>query len=236
MDETPRQTPARETFAYNIEVVTSLMRLVDAQIDTLNREELPILREEIDRASDDVYAKGAVLVKYFTHRNTVEFQIRWYAVMLVTITEAYLQDALSFCAGLDPRLMNDSEQKATYAEIVAADSLHTLAEELRTRWARNFVDGGGPAFWIKRLTRMGVRGYPDALAAEMERLWGIRHLVVHQAGRVNPEFKRRHPDLSDAIGTTIQVNGTQIGSFALNVISFVNTTDRFLARRYLQTE
>jgi hypothetical protein len=88
----------------------------------------------------------------------------WQVVMLVTCVEAYLQDVLSASASIDPELMSESEQRALYADVIAADSLHELANELRARWARRWLSDGGPTRWISRLTRMGARGYPADLA------------------------------------------------------------------------
>src|SRR5207247_11316116 len=117
----------------------------------------------------------------------------WQVVMLVTCVEAYLQDVLSAAARADPDLMSKSQQLAPYADIIAATSLDELANELRARWARGWLADGGPTRWISRFERMGARGYPDDLAARLERIWGIRHVVVHSAGVATPDSVQRHP-------------------------------------------
>src|SRR5712691_7056860 len=88
-----------------------------------------------------------------------EVLVEWQAVMLVTVAEAYLQDALVFAAERNPSLMKDSEQAAKYDEVMVASSLDEVAAELRSRWARNFLEDGGPRRWKERLERMGARGF-----------------------------------------------------------------------------
>jgi len=62
----------------------------------------------------------------------------WQIVMLVTCVEAYLQDVLAAAAAVDPQLMDNSEQHATYPDVIDATSLDALAAVMRTRWARNW--------------------------------------------------------------------------------------------------
>jgi len=93
----------------------------------------------------------------------------WQVVMLVTCVEAYLENMLAAAASMDPELMSQSEQRALYADVIAATSLEALANELRTRWARKWLSHGGPTRWISRLGKMGARGYPDDLGPRLER-------------------------------------------------------------------
>ena len=92
----------------------------------------------------------------------------WQAVMLVTCVEAYLQDLLAAVASADPEFMADNQRIVTCAEVVSATSLDDLASELRHRWARGWVNDGGPKVWILRLTNKGVKDYPDGLASRLE--------------------------------------------------------------------
>jgi hypothetical protein len=227
-------TPAYKNFSLNIDRLLELFQLIDAQIEATNREVIPQLKDDLSSAKekDDVYGMGAALGKYLSIKAAANFQFQWYAVMLVTLTEAYLQDVLSYFASIDEKLMNDSDQKASYQEIMAADSIDNLAQELRERWARNFIDKGGPKVWIKRLYRSGARGYADGLAEKMECLWGIRHVVVHRAGKVSTDFVRRHSELGFSRGDEIKLDGDQITSYAISVIEFVKTTDKYFCFRY----
>jgi hypothetical protein len=95
----------------------------------------------------------------------------WELVILVTCVEAYLQDVLVGAASVDRRIMRESEQSAAYADVMAAASLDDLAIGLRVRWARGWLSDGGPRRWIKRLDKMGARGYPNDLPARLELLW-----------------------------------------------------------------
>src|SRR5271170_8138103 len=56
-----------------------------------------------------------------------ESMYEWIPVMLVTFTEAYLQDVLAYVATMDNSLMSESQQSAKYAEVLQADSVETLA-------------------------------------------------------------------------------------------------------------
>jgi hypothetical protein len=153
-------------------------------------------------------------------------------VLFVTFCETYLQDVLARCAALDRTLMGDAGQSASYDEILGARSIPAITNELRQRWARNFVDDGGPARWVDRLVRMGGRGYHTRAVPAMEVLWGIRHIVVHHAGIVTRDFARRHPDFPASIGKRLVLNADEAGTCATVVNHFVNTTDAFLTARY----
>jgi hypothetical protein len=80
-------------------------------------------------------------------------------VLMVTIVEAYLKDVLIYAAGMLPTLMEQSEQTASYRDVLSAQSLQEVINELRGRWAKQFVDKGGPTGWMKSLEAMGARGY-----------------------------------------------------------------------------
>jgi hypothetical protein len=177
-------TPAAATFLQNLFRLESFVGLIpdedpSARATAARSPLAPILRPSQPEYRD---AEGSAAA----------FAFQWFAVMLVTITETYLQDVLAFAAEVDPTLMAKSGQTAEYSEILAAHSIGELVEELRARWARGFLDDGGPTRWIDRLTRMGAR-FPDGIAGHMEPLWGIRHVVVHRAGVVTKDFERRHP-------------------------------------------
>ena len=152
--------------------------------------------------------------------------------MLVTCVEAYLQDVLTAAAGVDPELTSKSEQRALYADVIAATSLDALANDLRARWARGWVDDGGPSRWIERLGKMGARGYPDDLGPRLERFWGIRHVVVHAAGIATSDFVKRHPGVVKAIGNRVRVNSHDLEKFVHGVEDFVEPTDRYFLARY----
>jgi hypothetical protein len=156
----------------------------------------------------------------------------WQVVMLVTCVEAYLQDLLANAASVDPKLMDETQQVAPYADVISATSLDELASELRARWARGWLSDGGPTRWISRLTKMGVRGFPDGLALRLERIWGIRHVVVHAAGVATRDFVKRHPGVAAAAGDHVRVGLGELVEFIDSVRGFLEPTDRCFLKRY----
>lgn len=156
----------------------------------------------------------------------------WQVVMLVTCAEAYLQDVLTAAASVDPELMSKSEQRAPYADVIAATSLEALANDLRARWAHGWLSDGGPSRWVERLGKMGARGYPNDLGPRLERFWGIRHVVVHAAGVATADFVKRHPGVVKATGNRVRVNHHDLEKFVHAVGDFVEPTDRFFLARY----
>ena len=107
---------------------------------------------------------------------------RCIAVMLVTFVETYLQDVMSEVARNEPAIMNNTQQASEYEDVINSANIAELAEELRSRCARRFTDDGGPAKWASRLAKRGAGEYDRDAVATMERLWGVRHVVIHNAG------------------------------------------------------
>jgi hypothetical protein len=156
----------------------------------------------------------------------------WQIVMLVTCVEAYLQDVLAAAAAVDPELMHNSEQHATYPDVTEATSLEALAGVMRTRWARNWLSRGGPTRWIARLTKMGAKRYPSNLGPRLELYWGIRHLAVHSAGVATSDFIKRHPGVVKAVGDRVKVNPKYCKAFYEAVQEFITPTEEYFLRRY----
>jgi hypothetical protein len=152
-------------------------------------------------------------------------------VLFVAVVEAYLKDVLIFAAGVDASLMERTEQMVPYKNALNADSLEDLMLDFRSKWARKFVDSGGPTHWIESLEAMGARGYGSDTAAQMETLWGVRHLIIHSAAIANAEFIRWHPNLKAQRGKRFIVNNTQLKQWLAAMYDFVEITDRFFARR-----
>jgi hypothetical protein len=157
---------------------------------------------------------------------------QWVPVILVTIVEAYLKEVRIFEAKINPAVMDSSDQSVTYADVVRAQSIGDLTEEMQSKWARNFVDDGGPARWIEKLTRMGARGYDSQTADKMETLWGVRHVMVHSAGIPTREFVRRHPNFRVPVGANIRISLSQLSEWIRLVYHFVDITDCYFAQRY----
>lgn len=201
-----------------------LASVMASPVDGNAREALETEFRELDRLTSE-------------HRSAIENMDRrhssvmpWIAVMMVTFTEAYLQDVLAYLAAIVPSFMEKSEMRATYAEILAAEpiGISGLAAELRRRWARAFVDDGGPAKWIQKLERWGARGYDETLQARMELIWGIRHVVVHNAGTADREFVKRHAEFSVSVGQELAITPEHIDEWLKYPPAFVGTTDSFI--------
>ncbi len=160
--------------------------------------------------------------------------LEWIPVILVTMVEAYLKDVLIYQAKVDPAIMESTGQTASYAEVVSARSLEELTEELQSRWARKFVDDGGPVGWIKRLTKMGAREYRSEAASQMETLWGVRHVIVHSAGVATPDFVRRYPEIGAKVGESILIRSDKILAWVDVTYHFVDVTDFYFVQRYGQ--
>ena len=154
-----------------------------------------------------------------------------YVVMLVTFGEAFLHDGLAECALADRSIMGNSEQRASYSEVVALGTFEAVERELRSRWARNFVDDGGPKRWIARLSKMFGGEYPADLVVQMEEAWGVRHMVVHHAGVATADFVMRHPRLTGVAGQRLSLPLQLVLDYAEAIGRFVRVTDNAVGRR-----
>jgi hypothetical protein len=174
--------------------------------------------------------------RYTRTRQTVHERLGtatlWQVVMLVTCVEAYLQDLLAIAASADPKLMAESQRVVPYSDVISATSLDELASELRAHWARGWLRNGGPTSWISRLEKMGARGFPAGLAPRLERIWGIRHVVVHAAGVATADFVKRHPGVVAAAGDRVRVGSQDFGAFIVSAKDFMEPTERYFVRRY----
>ena len=120
---------------------------------------------------------------------------------------------------------------ASYEQLLKAESLKEVLVELRGKWAKNFVDNGGPTGWIKRLTAMGARGYRPSTLKLMEALWGVRHLTVHSAAIVTPEFVRQHPHFEKKVGDHFVVTNNHLKEWLAAIYDFVEVTDVYFVKR-----
>ena len=69
---------------------------------------------------------------------------------------------------------------------VQMSTIEELTEEMRVRWARNFVDDGGPVPWIDRITKMGREAMTSF--SDMNLSYG----QSSQGSSANGERKRVH--------------------------------------------
>lgn len=215
-------TPAATAFQKNFDRMGDVVALVASLFDPLVAQ---ATLNPIGPARDALERDLKRLV------TSVYLLNEWYVVMQVTFAEAYLQDVLVHWASEDPSAMRDSDQKATYAQVTTAESLDSVASEMRRRWARNFIDDGGPRKWLRKLRCMGARGYTDDLVDVLEEAWGVRHVVVHNAGIATTDFVTRHESFGVKVGESVVVHKDKILDYVEQIGEFVKATDAFFEAR-----
>lgn len=90
----------------------------------------------------------------------------WAVPMLVTFTEAYLQDAFALM------ISGACGRTALPGPIV---------DEISAKWIKNTIRSGNPHQWVNQLKKFGVTGYPDDLASNLQKTWDLRHDIIHSA-------------------------------------------------------
>jgi hypothetical protein len=158
--------------------------------------------------------------------------LSWQVAMRVSAVEVYLQDALTFLAVYDPDFIRGrgSEQTWGYDDFRTASDADAVLWAYCDRWARNFIGDGGPTRWAAALQRAGLGEFADADVAELEAMWGYRHMRVHNGGRFSPEFVRRHPTAAEAIWNDgLQL--AQVKAWIEKANAFVRTAERAIAAR-----
>jgi hypothetical protein len=90
----------------------------------------------------------------------------WAIPMIVTFTEAYLQDAFAL-------ILSGALAKAALPSPVV--------EDIAGKWVKGTIRSGNPHQWINQLKKFGVTGYPDDLATSLQRAWDLRHDIIHSA-------------------------------------------------------
>ncbi len=227
------QTSAAVRYGKNIKRLLSLIEVVNTawkpiinQLEDVSpKVPTAVPGDEVDKKLDILVTQGEAV---FTG---VQFAFEWYVVIIVTMAEAYLEDVLAAAAALDPKLMEKSEQRASYAEVIDARSLEHLADSLRHRWARNFIEDGGPSKWISRLNRMGLTPLTTDNVRKLEELWGLRHTVVHRVGVVDAEFVSRHPQLGHKAGDALSLSRDNVLAYFRSAGDIVGAIDSFFLKR-----
>ena len=171
---------------------------------------------------------------------TTELLVPWITVLFVTFLETYLQDVLAAAAWHDPSLMSPAkdpseiQQKVSYNEVAGARSVRELLHGMRMKWARNFVDDGGPTRWMRRLTLMGADGFNYEGLPVLEEATGVRHLLVHRSGIVGGEFLRHHPRFKEQRGKNLDLEVNELEAYRKEITHFVSTTDAHFIKRLPQ--
>ena len=221
---------AAQTLRTNFERMAGLIGILDEDSKRLQAVIADLKANQSAPDWEERYQKASKELKNFLPPR--KFAHQWYVVMLVAFTETYLHDILVAAAEADPTLMVESKQTISYTEVTEASSVAELALSMRSRWARNFIDASGPSGWIDRLTRMGARGYPSDLGTNLEEVWGVRHVVVHAAGRATADFVARHPAFDAETGEQLDLHGDQILGYVSLMTNFVEPTDSYVIKRF----
>ncbi len=225
-----RITGAMRTFLENTNRLQQLIEVIAKDADT-HRAAIDSL-QQIKEPGEVVSRFQGVTTQLQQYLAVRQFLHEWYCVMEVTFAEAFLHDVMVECAAVDAPLMAESKQAASYEDLQSAVSLESVLVQLRGKWAQNFIDRGGPATWIDRLSRMGARGFPPRLAERLEELWGVRHLVVHHAGSITQDFSKRHPTFVAISAGRLVLDKDKVLSYVKDVSTFVEVTNDFTVKRY----
>jgi hypothetical protein len=210
-----------EVFESNLE---HLMRLYDLRRGYMEHVQASMRKdlEKIARLPQETQSKAeinSILASLPERANkwleifqtTFPFLNVWELVMLVSFTEAYLEDVLILLVQKNPRWMQESDQKASYSEVSQAASIPELLGRMQRRWAKNVMNGT-PQNWIERLEGFGARGYAAGLSMDMAEVWNRRHITVH-----SPR-------------TSAHITSAEFGK-ALNIVkAFIEPTDKFVIR------
>lgn len=235
-------TAAWQTLEENLESVMHLvslggaeMRQVVADVTRAGKR----VHESLVKSEDKKLGKPLIrslertLKKITTRIDRYQTTELWQVVILVTCVETYLQDLLAAAAAIATELMKDPEkQRATYADVIAADSLDALATEMRMRWARRWISDGGPTQWITRLEQMGMRGHSADLGSRLELVWGIRHVMVHAAGVATSDFMRLYPGYRLAAGNRVRVSSSDFLKLLNLTREFLEATETYFVNRF----
>jgi hypothetical protein len=128
-----------------------------------------------------------------------DFLGSWMLTMLVTFTEAYLQDALSLLLS-----------EGLYACSLPPD----ISDEIKRKWIKEVLRIGKPSKWLKQLAKFGATGYTPNLEEQMTNIWDRRHQIIHSA----------EPEIDKSPLQALQ----EFLSAARVVNEFLETTDRFV--------
>jgi hypothetical protein len=213
-------TPAASTYRLNADRLGNLIESIQAAGAKLRDD---VARDVLDDTTFDEKVRAFA--------SGVDFAQMWYTVMLVTFAETYIQDVLAFLAKHDASLNGGADQVASLADISEATSIEDLADLLRFRWAGNFIDRAGPAKWISKLERQGVRSLEKKVAVTLEELWGVRHVVVHRAGAATKDFVKRHPMFGATDGTLLTIAPAKIYEYLDALSELITAIDQYVVRR-----
>ena len=148
--------------------------------------------------------------------SALELTSGWMVVMLAATLEAYLEDILTVAAQCQPVLMAQSpaEYRIPSSLVASAASLTDLHREVACLWARHWLqERKKPTQLLSGLMKLGVGQFRPGLDAQLYRLLGLRHLIVHRSGFVGREFIACHPDAGYQEGDRVLIQDEELRRF-----------------------
>lgn len=225
------KTDALKNFEANLDPVTALLKLVTDDLKRSAASFEKSFSRHLKPPACNVKSIQRSVSKFTERMGSWKLTNRlaqdWIPVMLVTFTEAYLEEGLSELARRNPQLLKDVTG-LDYSRIWQVDSVDELRTELRQQWANREIKGG-PEKWVKLLKSLGVKSYNKNCVFYMRNLWDVRNLIVHSQGKVSPYYARQYPRPALKVGTRILVNENWLGKWIPALQEFVDPTDHFFA-------
>lgn len=151
------------------------------------------------------------------------------SVMLVAITESYVEEGLVSLATRDESLPINIDGVSPKA-ILDAESLDVLKTDVRRQWASKFLTGG-PRQWLPSLRKLGAKGYEKDCDFRLQHLWDTRNIVVHSRGIVRPDYAKRYPSPPLKVGDPIKVGFSVFKWWLHGLENFVEVTDQMFVKR-----
>lgn len=166
MQNAPMQETVNRTTLATEKACAAARKLGEAKRAEPETPEHTAFQEYAQGLLAEMAAADAGITSLKTLLNTAHFLRSWMLVMLVTFTEAYLEDVFSL-------LLTAGFQGGSLPP--------TATEKITKKWSKDATRRGGPPAWIIQLTEFGVTGYDPKLAGQMKKVWDRRVSIVHKA-------------------------------------------------------
>jgi hypothetical protein len=161
----PGRSKPFAVFEKNVARITLILNAPKAEgeavIEKLNAQ---LKKESLVLA--DVKPLQALLAELRNSLTTRATILTWSVPMLVTFTEAYLQDAFML-------LFRSAFSSSTLPG--------PMVEEVVGKWVKGTMRSGTPHQWTNQLIKFGATGYPEDLGTKLQTIWDLRHKIIHTA-------------------------------------------------------
>ena len=227
----PNDSEPLQAFKKKLKNLKQLLQLMLHQVERIHDEPLKELKAAIDKNPLDADALkkpvNTVVEMINTWMQLHPFLHDWMLVILISFTEAYLEDVLTLLVAHKPEWMRLERKKILSCAADLALGARDLScpsekqwqepvENMQRRWVKNFLSEE-PADWIKAMTKLGAN-YPDDLTEKMTALWKKRHDIVHSS----------KSELMDAAGVAYKRSKDTFLNAGGVIDAFIDPTDIFL--------